>query len=78
MERADGEWCTLEMNKVAFLPRETRELCLGRGPLACLLLRTVRVRLRNLRVACCGWARGRATWKGQAGDEWLSGRYPGR
>lgn len=33
MERADGEWCKLEMNKVAFLPRDSRELCLGRGPL---------------------------------------------
>lgn len=33
MERADGEWCTLEMNKAALLPRETWKLCLGRGPL---------------------------------------------
>lgn len=45
-ERADGEWCTLEMNKAALLPRETWELCLGRGPLFCLLLlRTVRVQM---------------------------------
>lgn len=53
IERADGEWCTLEMNNVALLPRETWKLCLGRGPdlpaekgnpgpvdkLACCLLR---------------------------------------
>lgn len=56
MERADGEWCKLEMNKVVLLPRETRELCLGRGPAlsAPLLLKdgqTARVQMINLGVA---------------------------
>lgn len=74
IERADGEWCTLEMNKVALLPRETRKLCLGRGPaeLVLLLVREIRAQETNLRVLLAAVGAGRATCQGHAGDdEWL-------
>lgn len=64
-ERADGEWCTLEMNKAALLPRETWELCLGRGPLFCLLLlRAVRVQMMKTCVLLAAVGRKAAQpWK---------------